>query len=476
MVKNEFDMLRAYDFELYAQHRKKLIQKVCQILLKHEIDELIISSGELIKNFVDDQCYPFKCNPYFTYFCPIDEPYHFIHIKANNPDDCKLYLFEFDDFWHPKSTAAKNPFSDFFKVEIYTETNCRCSFLSSKTPKASNLAFIGYEAQTLTNLQNPKNLLNELNALRMVKSDFELHCMKMACMRAKVAHHALKNAVHSYNSFNYSERDYFFIYSQSVNKIFSQFPYPPIIACNQNASFLHYHRRSKKPPLLPVSILIDAGVSACGYASDVSRTYLYELDQIKQIVKKNQGSDFVKDFSEDAYNVFALMLDSLKKLHSNLINSAAKGLDYNDLTNDAVNGIWSILTNHGIISAPNITKKDRYNLTRVFFPHSLGHMLGLQVHDVFYYNCNKNDNLDVTKSRGIRKLQVGNVFTIEPGIYFISMLFDKWFQKNSNLVKNKSIIIDNKLLNNLYLFGGMRWEDNIYINSQGKSENLSKNI
>ena len=475
LLKNRFDQ---YDFDLYQHHKKQLIEDTCLILTNLKIHQLIISSGKLIKYFMDDQSYPFRCNPYFAHFCPLDEPLHFIHLQASNPDLAKLYLFEFEDFFHPKSTARDNPFAKYWNLEIYREYNCQCSFISSKIDKKDNTAYIGSEPQTFTNLANDQKLLFELNKLRMRKSDFEVHCARLACSRSKVAHQAVKDAFFHQDTSNekFSERDYFFVFSQAVNKLSAQFPYPPVIACNNNASFLHYHRRSKIPPTIPYTLLIDAGVSACGYASDVSRTYVLDDQYIKAQHLSIMTLTHSDGFSDQAYAVFKDMLKYLIELHHRLVSQAANGVHFPNLYQQSVDGVLKIITQSGLITHQDLDPQQSYALSRTFYPHSLGHMLGLQVHDVYAYDHKPNKPNDQTVTRGIDKIQNRNLFTIEPGIYFIPMLVKRYQQANKELIQSGVVSIDQKLLEQLYRYGGMRWEDNIYINEKGLSENLTVDI
>jgi Xaa-Pro aminopeptidase len=107
----------------------------------------------------------------------------------------------------------------------------------------------------------------------------------------------------------------------------------------------------------------------------------------------------------------------------------------------------------------------------LFFPHGLGHMLGLDVHDmeslgedyVGYSDTIKRSKEFGWKSlRLARELKAGFTLTIEPGIYFIPELIDRWMAEN----KHASFINYNAL--QAYRgFGGIRIEDNFLITDQG---------
>ncbi|MGL5357046.1 MAG: aminopeptidase P family protein [Cetobacterium sp.] len=107
----------------------------------------------------------------------------------------------------------------------------------------------------------------------------------------------------------------------------------------------------------------------------------------------------------------------------------------------------------------------------LFFPHGLGHMIGLDVHDMENFGEN-NVGYDSETSRetlfGIRSLRMGKelkpgyVLTIEPGIYFIPELIQKW--KHENLFKN---FINYSKVEEYSNFGGMRYEGDFLITENG---------
>ncbi|WP_047395759.1 aminopeptidase P family protein [Cetobacterium sp. ZOR0034] len=107
----------------------------------------------------------------------------------------------------------------------------------------------------------------------------------------------------------------------------------------------------------------------------------------------------------------------------------------------------------------------------LFFPHGLGHMIGLDVHDMENFGEN-NVGYDSETSRetqfGIRSLRMGKelkagyVLTIEPGIYFIPELIQKW--KSEDLFKE---YINYDKVENYIDFGGMRYEGDFLVTETG---------
>ena len=107
----------------------------------------------------------------------------------------------------------------------------------------------------------------------------------------------------------------------------------------------------------------------------------------------------------------------------------------------------------------------------LFFPHGLGHMMGLDVHDMedlgennvgYDDEISRSDQFGTAYLRCARRIQSGFVLTVEPGIYFIPALIDKW--KSEKI--NESFINYAKLADYAN-FGGIRLEDDILITDKG---------
>ena len=106
----------------------------------------------------------------------------------------------------------------------------------------------------------------------------------------------------------------------------------------------------------------------------------------------------------------------------------------------------------------------------LFFPHGLGHMMGLDVHDmenlgevyVGYEGKPKSTQFGLKSLRLARKLEPGFVVTIEPGIYFIPQLMDLWRSEN-----HCSEFLDFDALDQWRDFGGIRNEEDYLITADG---------
>jgi len=107
----------------------------------------------------------------------------------------------------------------------------------------------------------------------------------------------------------------------------------------------------------------------------------------------------------------------------------------------------------------------------LFFPHGLGHAIGLDVHDMedlgedlvgYSAEVERSNQFGLRSLRFGKALEAGNVITVEPGIYFIPELIDKW--ESEGKFKH---FINYKKLKAYRDFGGIRIEDNILITATG---------
>ena len=107
----------------------------------------------------------------------------------------------------------------------------------------------------------------------------------------------------------------------------------------------------------------------------------------------------------------------------------------------------------------------------LFFPHGLGHMLGLDVHDMedlgenyvgYDKTVERSKQFGLAYLRLARELKPGFVLTVEPGIYFIPALIDKWKAEN----KFKSFI-NYARIEAYRNFGGIRIEDDVLVTTDG---------
>jgi len=171
-------------------------------------------------------------------------------------------------------------------------------------------------------------------------------------------------------------------------------------------------------------------------------------------------------FSQKQKEIYQIVLDT-----NNVAVKAIKPeINYSDVHNLAATVITEGLKNLGLMKG-NTKEAVGAGAHAMFFPHGLGHMMGLDVHDmenlgedyVGYDNKTKrSEQFGTSYLRLARKLQPGFVLTVEPGIYFIPALINKWKEERIN-----TQFINFDAVNKYMNFGGIRLEDDILVTETG---------
>jgi Xaa-Pro dipeptidase len=244
-----------------------------------------------------------------------------------------------------------------------------------------------------------------------------------------------------------SEYEIHLDYCRAVGHTDNELPYGNIIALNENGAVLHYQHRSRDKAAEHRSFLIDAGASVNGYASDITRT-------------------FAKDSGE-----FADLVSRFDQLQQELVSEVMAGLDFCELHLLCHRKIAELLAETGIATGSPDALIEA-GVTSAFYPHGLGHLLGIQVHDVGgHQGDDQGTTIDPPSGhpflRLTRKLEVDQVLTIEPGLYVIDMLQDSLVGSPGHAM------IDQQRLDWLRPYGGIRIEDNVRVLAEG-SENLTR--
>ncbi|MBT4269979.1 MAG: aminopeptidase P family protein [Candidatus Marinimicrobia bacterium] len=196
--------------------------------------------------------------------------------------------------------------------------------------------------------------------------------------------------------------------------------------------------------------LNDSGAeSPMHYASDITRTFPVNgkfTDRQKEIYQ------IVFDMQEASFT-FCAPGKSYKDAHLEAATIAVRGLK-----------------ELGLMKG-NVEKAVEAGAHALFFPHGLGHMLGLDVHDMeglgedlvgYDENDDRSDQFGLAYLRLAKTLELGFVLTVEPGIYFIPHLIDQWQSQNKH-----EEFINYNALDTYRDFGGIRIEDNIVITDDG---------
>lgn len=417
---------------LVSEHVGVLSDRYSSALEAAACDALVVLAGPRRLLARDDQAYPYRPDPYFMQWLPLadaaDSALEFL--PGRKP---RLLYVRDSDFWHEPPPALAAPWSAHFDVDIVTR-DAIARRLDQASPAT---AIIGPASlRTANGRLNMPTLLNHLDFTRAIKTAYESACIAMANRIAARGHAAVAAAFAE----GASEFDMHLEYARATRLSEHELPYNTIIAVNEHAATLHYQNRRRAAPADVRSLLIDAGATRHGFAADISRTY-----------------------ARDA-GTFAELIESLETLQQTLCREARAGVEYIALNERAHELLARVLVEHGLL---NCSAEAAYEngITTTFLPHGLGHLLGIQVHDVGGHLA---DTSGATRPppahhpflRLTRRLEPGFVVTIEPGVYFIPSLLDA-------LRGSARTAVNWLRVEALVPFGGIRIEDDVLVESSG---------
>jgi Xaa-Pro aminopeptidase len=223
--------------------------------------------------------------------------------------------------------------------------------------------------------------------------------------------------------------------------------YPVILSVDGQTLHNHYHGNELKSGQL---VLGDFGAQTHSrYAGDITRTFPVD-----------------KTFTTRQKEIYQIVLDT----EVAAIEACRPGVPYQEIHKGASLQIAEGLTALGLMKG-DPAEAVAAGAHALFFPHGLGHMIGLDVHDMedlgedlvgYSDTVKRSDQFGTAYLRLGRELEPGFVLTVEPGIYFIPELVNSWKAegKFSDFINYEKV--------ETYLdFGGIRIEDNVLVTKNG---------
>ena len=428
---------------LYSRHIETICARHDHAMENSGASHAIIFSGNPKFAFHDDMPYPFNANPHFLSWAPLTElPLSYIvYTPGEKP---MLIYYQPHDYWHVVPGAPDGFWVDQFDIRIVNSTDDVAQHLPEALDKCILIGDIDDNALAFgIDRVNPASAMNILHYARAIKTEYELACLRLASRRGVTGHVAAESAFRE----GLSEFDIHQAYCKAVSHTDSELPYGNIVALNNHSSVLHYTNFDREPPETSRSFLIDAGARVHGYASDITRTYAYDDKR------------------------FAELVERMDRLQLDIIQKIRVGLDYSSLHVETHRMIAGLLVDAGIATGDADTLLST-GVTSAFFPHGLGHLLGIQVHDIGGFMVDESGNfLDPPSGhpflRLTRTLEENMVFTIEPGVYVIDMLLE-----NLRGTPAESHVSWDSV-DWLRPFGGIRIEDNVRVTASG-TENMTR--
>ncbi|MGN6730165.1 MAG: Xaa-Pro dipeptidase [Rhodanobacteraceae bacterium] len=427
---------------LYPTHLSELKRRAEAALTLAQRDHLVIAAGRPAGRFLDDTYYPFRANPHFVHWLPLtDAPGSWIvYTPGAKP---KLIFLQPHDYWHVVPAAPAGYWVEHFEIVTIRSAEearahlpkdaARCAIVADATA-----ALDGYAPDS------PRALMDFLHWRRSFKTEYELTMLRVASRIGARGHVAAEAAFRA----GASEFEIHAAYLSATHLAEHQLPYDNIIALDRHGAVLHYTHFDRNPPTHAHSFLIDAGGQFHGYNSDITRTYA----------------------APDARE-FQALVDAVERAQQGFCAMVRAGQSYPELHIHAHHALMQAMHAQGFITCtPEAAVAN--GISGTFFPHGLGHLLGIQVHDVAGFQRDEHGG-NIARPEGhpylrlTRTLQPGMVTTIEPGLYFIDMLLEELRARPAARDVNWTKV------DAFRAYGGIRIEDDVVCTS-GEPINLTR--
>lgn len=444
---------RIFDEDIYKQRRTTLVNSMQSGIL------LFLGNEEVGMNYTDNT-YHFRQDSNFLYYFGLDIPGVAAIIDIDNN---KTILFADDISLDSVIWTGPLPTVAYMAEQVGVHETAPVKELANYLNGKSNIHYLPpYRAvnqiklSTLLNIALPTvkdnyslKLVKAIIAQRSFKSDFELAEMEKSCdISADMHLAAMKYAQAGMKEYEVAAQ-----VQRVAMENGASLAYPIILTVNGETLHNHYHGNTLAPGHL---VLIDAGAeNDIHYAGDLTRTFPVS-----------------STFTEQQKNIYNLVI----KMMDNSIDALQPDITYKEVHSIAAKTLIDGMLDLGLLKG-NAEELFQNDLHTLFFPHGLGHMIGMDVHDMedlgeIYVGY--DEQTKKSKDFGWKSLRLGRTlkprmtFTIEPGIYFIPTLIDRWYSERKH-----EDFINYEVLLKYKNFGGIRVEDNYVITENG-SKKLGK--
>ncbi|MBN1634302.1 MAG: aminopeptidase P family protein [Ignavibacteria bacterium] len=440
-----------FSSKTYIQRRNILRKKMKSGLL------LIPGNVEIPMNYPANT-YRFRQDSTFLYYFGNDVPGLFGIIDADNNEDMLFGNdFEVDDIiWMGNQPTIKalggksgirktgnlNKVQEIIKDAINKGRVIHFLPQYSAENKIMFSKLLGIKAEAVNDYKSVP-FIKAVVSQRSVKSNEEIREIEKAL--------DISYEMHTYAMFTARPG----IYEREISGTIDGFTYsmgkgnsfPTILSVHGETLHNHHHGNLMKSGNLLVN---DSGAESLEhYASDITRTFPVN-----------------GKFTQKQKEIYQVVLDSQLAA----IDTMKPGVKYRDVHLLAAKVITAGLKNLGLMRG-DVKEAVSNGAHALFFPHGLGHMLGLDVHDMEGLGENYvgyNDKIKRSTQFGLaylrfaKELEPGFVLTVEPGIYFIPQLIDLWKSE-----KKHTEFINYSKVEKYKDFGGIRIEDDVLIIQNG---------
>ncbi|TID16660.1 hypothetical protein CANINC_004112 [Pichia inconspicua] len=393
-----------------------------------------------------DQTAPLRQNRYFHYLTGIDQISGASVLYKTDTDKLILFLPNIDQddiMWSGLPMSPKDALSKYdvdevlYAKDIYsTLDDLKSNGFDILSPDTDEYKDEAYSKFIIS--QNP-TFLEALDESRMIKDDYEISLMRHAAKITDNCHLAVMSALPIETNETHLHAEFVYHSIRQGSKFQS---YDPICCSGPSCGTLHYVKNDD-PMDGKTSVLIDAGAEWQCYASDVTRCF-----------------PITGKFSEEHLNIY----NAVREMQSQVMKQIKPGVLWDDLHFLSHKVLIEQFLKLGLFKG-NAEDIFNSNVSVWFYPHGLGHLLGMDTHDVGGKPNYEDPNPILRYLRLRRRLQKGMVVTNEPGIYFSPFLIE-------NITEEQKQFVDMELVKKYMYVGGVRIEDDILVTENGY-ENLT---
>jgi Xaa-Pro aminopeptidase len=441
-----------FNAEIYVQRRKALKERMKSGVLFFPGNE------ESPMNYPDNP-YAFRQDSTFLYYWGLDLPGLAAIIDIDEDKEIIFgYDFTVDDIvWMgPQETMAEQA----KKVGVSTAKPLEAleDIIKAVLKKNRTLQFLPqYRAENIIKITRmtgiPNNLVNESASIDLIKAVVAQRSVKTDEEVAEIEaaldiSYEMNRTAMKLSKPGITEME---VYGQVEGIVLSKgshISFPVIFSVHGETLHNHHHNNVMKEGDL---LVLDSGAeSSCYYASDITRTY--------------PVSGRFTELQKEIYNI---VLSTTEEA----IDMMKPGVPYKDVHLHAARVVAEGMKQLGFMKG-DTDEAVKNGAHALFFPHGLGHMMGLDVHDMenlgenyvgYDETVQRSDQFGLAYLRLAKKLQPGYVVTVEPGIYFIPELIDQWKAE-----KMHADFIDYAKVEANKDFGGIRIEDDVLITQEGR--------
>ncbi|CAG9829078.1 unnamed protein product [Diabrotica balteata] len=444
---------------LYETNRKRLVERIKKV---EENSVVVLQGGSEISIYDSDTSYIFRQEAYFNWSFGVTEPdcYGIVDVVTG---DCYLFFprlpIEYAVWMGPLT-----PLDEFKKkynsqyvhyvdelIQVLQKLNRKTLLTLSGVNSDSGCMFKAATFEGIDNFKvNNKILFPIIADLRVIKTDYELDILKYVGEVSSAAHrHVMRFA--NAEKFEYQCESEFLNYCYKHGGC-RHVAYTCICGSGINSAVLHYgHAGAPNNYKLEDGklCLFDMGGEYYGYAADITVTFPVN-----------------GKFSPQQRIIY----DAVLKSNQAVLKAIKPGVAWTDMHLLANRVLLEDLAKEGLLQG-SIDDMIEADIAHIFQPHGLGHLIGLNVHDVGGYlegNPERSTRPGLKSLRTARILEKNMVLTVEPGCYFINILLDNAL---ADCYRSKFLVKD--VINAYRNFGGVRIEDNVIVTDDG-IRNLTK--